>query len=193
MLGIGTASPTYKLEVVEDTGVTLGEHQVAAILGSNAAGLLFGYLADGAIRTGGFMRSPSGMDLTLGAGFNFADAIFIDKDTGDVAISENLLRSVQSGITASTTQTQGQQPLTKDVNQVSVVANANDVVTLPSAVAGMEVVVMNYGASTLQIFPASGDDLGSGVNVSNVLIGNRVATFISYDATNWAMMEITRS
>lgn len=86
-LGIGTAAPSYPLDVRRDTGVTLGEHQIATIAGSSAAGLLFGYTADGAARTSGFMRSPSGYDLTLGAGATYADAIFIDKDNGNTAMS----------------------------------------------------------------------------------------------------------
>lgn len=85
-VGIGTLTPTYKLEVVENTGVTLGEHQVATIHDGSAAGLIFGYVADGAAKTSGFMRSFTGFDLTLGAGNTFDDAIFIDKDNGNVGI-----------------------------------------------------------------------------------------------------------
>lgn len=90
-----------------------------------------------------------------------------------------------SGITASTTQTQGQQPLTSQVNEVSTVANNDDTVTLPASVAGEEVTVINNGAKTLQIFPASGDDLGGGVNAAGELEPNEAITFVAYDATNW--------
>jgi len=97
----------------------------------------------------------------------------------------NNISSTTASITASTTQTQGQQPLTMDYNQVSVCANANDVVTLPTAAAGMQVVVTNSGAQTLQIFPASGDNLGAGVDTSTTLATNKSAIFQAYDATNW--------
>ncbi len=95
------------------------------------------------------------------------------------------LESTQAGITASTTQSQGQQPLTKDLNEISTVANANDVVTIPIAEAGKQCRVINSGANTLQIFPASGDDLGAGVNTSTTLAAGGVIKFVAYDGTNW--------
>ena len=94
-------------------------------------------------------------------------------------------RSVAAGLTASTTQAQGQGPLTCEINEVSTCANANDVRTLPTAVAGYRVVVINNGAQTLQVFPASGDNLGAGVNTSTTIIAGARKEFISYDATNW--------
>lgn len=95
------------------------------------------------------------------------------------------LASGQSGITASTTQTQGQGALTKEINEVSVVANPNDTVTLPDNVAFTEVTIINNGASALRIFPASGDDLGNGVNIAAILLAGSTVKFISYDTTNW--------
>ena len=94
-------------------------------------------------------------------------------------------RSISAGITASTTQTQGQQPLTSDINQISVCANPNDVVTLPTAVPAREVTIINDGAENLQIFPASGDDLGSGVDVSATLEPNESVTIVAFNTTTW--------
>jgi len=96
-----------------------------------------------------------------------------------------LARHTTASITASTTQSQGQQALTADVNEVSVCANGNDVVTLPTARAGMRVIIINNGAQTLQIFPASGDDLGAGVNNSTTLAAASNVAFTAYDDTNW--------
>lgn len=94
-------------------------------------------------------------------------------------------RSGEATITASTTQTQGQGPLTKEINEVATVVNVNDTVTLPSAVAFIEVAVINNGVNTLQIFPASGDDLGNGVDASTTVLTGSNVRFIAYDATNW--------
>jgi hypothetical protein len=95
-------------------------------------------------------------------------------------------QTVKSGITASTTQTQGQQALTKDVNEVSTVANANDVVTMPTAPSySRTVTIINNGANTLQIFPASGDNLGAGVNISVTLAAGSNVKYTNYDSTNW--------
>lgn len=96
-----------------------------------------------------------------------------------------ILRDVNAGLVASTTQTQGQGALTAEVNEVATVANANDTVTMPGAVAGLRVVVINNGANTLQIFPASGDDLGAGVNASITLAAGSNGMYQAYNATNW--------
>ncbi len=90
-----------------------------------------------------------------------------------------------AAITASTTQTQGQGALTGDINAVATCANANDVVTLPGAAAGKSCLVINNGAQTLQVFPASGDDLGAGVNTSTTIVSTSRKWFVAYDSTNW--------
>ena len=101
--------------------------------------------------------------------------------------TDGLLRhTVKSGITASTTQSQGQQPLTQDVNEISVVANANDTVTLPSATAySRTITIINNGANTMQIFPASGDNLGAGVDTATTLAAGSNVQFVNYNVTNW--------
>lgn len=100
--------------------------------------------------------------------------------------------SVLAGITASTSQSQGNGALTADVSQISVVGSANDTITLPIALPGRETLVINDGANVLQIFPASGDDLGAGVNLSTSLEANEVVEFVSYDATNWSVEATTQ-
>jgi hypothetical protein len=94
-------------------------------------------------------------------------------------------RDVNAGLTASITQSQGQGALTAEVNEVATCANDNDTVTLPSAATGMWVTVINNGAKTLQIFPASGDDLGQGVDTSTTLATGTNTIFQAYDVTNW--------
>lgn len=96
-----------------------------------------------------------------------------------------LRRTTATTITASTTQTQGQMALTADINEVSTVANANDVVTLPAALAGRHCLVINNGANTLQVFPASGDDLGAGVNTSTTIVAGSRKWFVAFDTVNW--------
>lgn len=93
--------------------------------------------------------------------------------------------SVERGITASTTQTQGKGGLTHDINEIAVCANANDTVTLMRCHPGYRVTVINNGAQDLQIFPASGDNLGGGVNVATTLATTKSAIFESYSDGNW--------
>lgn len=98
-------------------------------------------------------------------------------------------KQVSAGLTASTTQTQGQGAITATaqdiIAEVATCANANDTITLPAAVAGLTVFVLNNGAQTLKIFPASGDNLGAGANTATTLAAAASATFVAYDATNW--------
>jgi hypothetical protein len=93
-----------------------------------------------------------------------------------------------AGITASTTQSQGQQPLVDTISEVSTVANDADVVTLPAAAEGRVVVVKNNGANDLQVFPASGDNLGGGTNVSIELHPNCALFAVASGADDWEVV-----
>jgi hypothetical protein len=118
---------------------------------------------------------------------NLGGAILGETSTGNGQIAFRL--TTTAGITASTMQTQGQGALTARVNQVSVVANLNDTVTLPTAVAGMEVIVMNHGVSTLQVFPASGDAIYPGaVDASTVQLTTVTNRYVAYDSTTWVKL-----
>lgn len=105
--------------------------------------------------------------------------------TTSVANDGWIARDTNAGLTASTTQSQGQGALTAEINEVATVANANDTVTLPAATAGRTCTIINNGSNTLQIFPASGDNLGSGVDVSTTLVAGANRRYTAYDATNW--------
>jgi len=102
-----------------------------------------------------------------------------------IRLESILERETLAGITASVTQTQGQGALLDDINEVSTVANTNDTVTLPVAGAGRKITIINNGANTLQIFPASGDDLGAGVDTATTLAAAANVTFVAYNNTNW--------
>lgn len=130
----------------------------------------------------------------LGAGANTATTISPGATAIWIAIDSTnwyqivgvLRRTVKAGITASTTQTQGQGPLTADVNEISTVANANDTVTLPAAPAYSRTVrIINNGVNTLKIYPASGDDLGAGVDTSTTLAAGSNVAYTNYNATVW--------
>lgn len=107
--------------------------------------------------------------------------------TGTDAWYENCeVGSVQGSITASTTQSQGQGALTKVYNIVTTVANANDVVTLPPARTGLPCYVVNRGANTLQIFPASGTAIdGGSTNASTTLATGKMRFFLAGGGANW--------
>ena len=154
------------------------------------------------------INQPGGTPGTdaLGLTHNGTDGVLINLDsTGDITfgigagntsfsvsaesviLANDILirRDVNAGLTASTTQTQGQGALTAEVNEVATVANVNDTVTLPTAVAGLRIVIINNGANTLRIFPASGDNLGAGVDTATTLASGSNVVYQSYNATNW--------
>jgi len=94
--------------------------------------------------------------------------------------------SVHTGLTASTTQTQGQVPLTKTVNRVTTCANTNDAVTLPAAAQGRACTVINRGAQTLQVFPASGDAIDTGAaDASTTIAAAAKKSWVAMDGTTW--------
>jgi len=128
-----------------------------------------------------FISTSDAEDMTL---YVIDEDIIIRSNGG--AYDDYLPRNVQTGITAATTQTQGQGQLFRPMNHVGTVANTNDVVTLPSALKGLECIVINRGANTLQIFPASGDDIDdAAANASITTATNTTVTLHAIDATSW--------
>lgn len=97
--------------------------------------------------------------------------------------------SVETGITASTTQTQvGGYALTKPISNITVCANANDAVTLPAALAGRQCIVRNGGAQTMRVFPASGDNCGGGVDTAVTQATTVSVTYVAIDSTTWVVI-----
>ncbi len=94
----------------------------------------------------------------------------------------------ETGITASTTQTQGERPLISSYNEVSVVANTNDTVTAPGVRAGIRLTIINNGGNTLQVFPAAGDDFGAGVDTAITIAAGAIGIFLGRDSTNWDIL-----
>ena len=82
-------------------------------------------------------------------------------------------------------------PLTKSYNVATTVASFNDSVRLPDVFAINSIVtVKNNGAQRLGIFPASGDDLGEGVNTLISLATGSSYSFIATVAdSTWTLLD----
>ena len=108
--------------------------------------------------------------------------------SGDIVTSYGASRyqSTRAGIVASTTQDQDEELLDSEYNEVATVANDNDVVTLPEAVAGRSCTIVNNGANILQIFPTVDDAIDDGaVDASTTLAPGGTVTFKSYNLITW--------
>lgn len=90
---------------------------------------------------------------------------------------------IEKDITASTTQAQGERPLTKNINIVDTVANANDVVTLPAARTGRFCFVKNNGANSLNVYAASGDQV-NGASAQAIAVPKGIL-FIAESDSDW--------
>jgi len=109
----------------------------------------------------------------------------IDKD-GQTLISGILQHSVTVGQTANTGSVQGNNPITTEFYEIATCANAGDSCTLPTAVAGQLVIIVNNGANSADVFPASGDKIdGGSANAAFALAAGSNALFICQDATDW--------
>lgn len=120
-----------------------------------------------------------------GAGLNTGQVITIDETDRFFTHNTSMMRTVTAALSASTTRTQGQGALVSDICVVATCANVNDTVTLPAAVAGRHCLVINNGAQTLQVFPASGDNLGAGLDTSTTIVTTSRKWFVAFDNTNW--------
>ena len=89
------------------------------------------------------------------------------------------------GIIASTTKTQGQGLLTVSYNEVSVCANDDDTVTLPTALSGGVITIINNGVKRLKIFPSLGGDLGNGTDQPEFVKAGTSISYVASSATRW--------
>jgi hypothetical protein len=109
----------------------------------------------------------------------------VDKD-GQTPITGILQHSVAVGQTANTGSVQGNNPITTEFYEIATCANAGDACTLPTAVAGQLIIVVNNGANSADVFPASGDKIdGGSANAAFALAAGANALFICQDGTDW--------
>ena len=109
--------------------------------------------------------------------------------TGVIA-GGNFTKSVTDSIAAGATQTQaGATALTKDINRVTTVGADNDGVKLPTASAGLEILIINADAAQdIQVWPNTGDAIngGSANAVDGTALGEGATRrYIAMDVTNW--------
>lgn len=162
-------------ELVIDTNIT----------GSNTNGPAITNTAAG---SGSPTLCPDKSDTDTGIGHATGDALtFVVGGLEAMRIAESgnttLLtfnNATSVGKTADVGSSQGDGVITSTFNVYSTVANAGDAATLPSSfIVGMIVFIKNDGANSMDVFPASGDDAGAGVNTAVAIAAGNFAVFIS--------------
>lgn len=90
-------------------------------------------------------------------------------------------------ITAGTTQTQaGGTALTTSVNVVTTVTTSGDGVTLPNAMIGDSVDILNLGANTCTVYPPVGGRINQlATNAGFTLAANTAVLVQKFTATRW--------
>lgn len=115
---------------------------------------------------------------------------------GDVVMNHalaNFRKSSQATITADAAGLQGGSPVTADLVEVSTSAGAGDSITLPAAIAGQSIIIINHGANSIDVYPASGDAIDeAAVNTARALAPNATLTCHAWNPTNWECAKTTR-
>ncbi len=142
---------------------------------------------------GDIIPSGSGSEVTY-RGPQVAPRIYVvaesPSDIVALASSSTPSQDLESITAAITAHAGGGQAsgvaLTATINNITTCATAGDSVVLPEAVAGLVVIVQNYGAAAADVFPASGETINSGSADAAVSlpVGGRI-TFIASTTNNW--------
>ena len=200
-------SNNYQQMVIQNT--TTGTSASADHIVSNDLGTSTTYYGDFGINSSTFsgtgnldaanatyLTATSG-DLSLGTvtsnaihfvvGHSATDAVTI-ATTGVTSFNKLIYFYSADALTASATQTQGGGTVIAAMqNRFTTVATAGNAATLPTAVAGMSITVVNAAAANyMQVFPAvSGFINGQAVNTSYIVPPNTTVEFVSTVANYW--------
>lgn len=77
--------------------------------------------------------------------------------------------------------------LNSNVNEVTTTASSTGVIFPANLVPSDEIVVANYGAQTLSVYPALGEAISNGsTNAAFSVATNKTAYFVKTNATRWS-------
>lgn len=121
---------------------------------------------------------------TFVGGVGIAKKLYVGTDLNVIGYS---IASVNATVTAGT-DAQGQGTLTKYINIITTNASNPGAVTLPTAQAGMRIMIRNTTANGLKIYPATSaqiDALGANTAFGTTLTTNTQRQFYAISATQW--------
>lgn len=142
---------------------------------------------------------PDKADPNTGIGKGAADALSIVAGGVEaVRFSEAAAGVIQSvkaqvGLTADAGSAQGNGVIISSYNVYDTVGTAGDAATLPAAFTAGTLIYIKNGAAanSMDVFPASGDDLGAGANTQRALAAKDFVVYIATTA-NATWEEIMR-
>jgi hypothetical protein len=104
-----------------------------------------------------------------------------------VGITGQMYNSAQDTLTAHAGGGQANgTPIMSMTTRFTVVATIADSGTLLASVAGMEITVINAAANSMNVFPATGEQINAlGANAAFALAGGKTATFFCCTAGQW--------
>jgi len=178
-IGIGTTTPSARLHLPAGTA-TAGTSPLKF-----TSGVLMTNPSVGAME---FVNDTLSFTITTGAARK--TIAFLESP----AFTGNITKSVQANITASATSTQASGiAITADIVEIAVCATTGDSVTLPSAVAGMEIKIINHGVASADVFPAVSDVINEAtVDTAKALAADATMQCIAYSVTNWECLTLSR-
>jgi len=190
------ATPTLSFGTGTDGIYSNTTHQLTVAINGVSTYVLTAYYL-GANATGGALSSAGATSTTPGimpyrddpdTGVGWAAANQLSLIAGGVEsmrfseASSAVLQAPQAnvGLTADVGSAQGSGVITSSYNVYTTVGTAGDAATLPAtAIVGTIVVIKNdAAANAMDVFPASGDDLGAGANTALSLAAGKGAMFL---------------
>jgi len=105
---------------------------------------------------------------------------------GNLVATSYHIRSITTGISAAGSTQGTATALTKEINVVSTVSSGANGVVLPTAVAGMVLIVNNTSANTLNVYPATGGAVNSGsTNAAYSHVSGASIQYYATSSTQW--------
>lgn len=165
------------------SGITAtGTTTLGSATGSQTVALGSGATASGSTKVLNLgTAGVSGSTTTVNIGSAVSGA------TSTTTLNGLVVNSISAAVSAAGSTQATATALVSNINNVTVVAAAADGVRLPTAVAGMRILIRNTDAAdTLKIYPATGGQINAlGANVSFSLTAGSTIELMATTATQW--------
>jgi hypothetical protein len=177
-LGTTATTGTLGLGGTSQTGsITLGQSTASQTTNIQAGATASGSTKTLAIGTGGLSGSTTA--INIGSAVSGA--------TSTTTLSGLVIDSISAAVSAAGATQATATALVANINNVTVVAAGANGVRLPTAVAGMRILVRNSDAlDTLNIYPATGGQINAlGANAASTLAAGMTIELMATTATQW--------